>query len=296
MSVPATTTANLSSMSPGVLTPLAGRERELAELLALLRQSDSRLITVSGPGGVGKTRLARQVAAVAEVEYADGVAFVALDPIRDPSLVVATIAQSLGLREPTGQTWFELLVAALRDRDLLLILDNFEQVVEAAPVISDLLTACPRLTVLVTSREYLRLTGEMDVPLAPLALPAPDQATSFDDIGKSDAVQLFVQRAEAASPTFRLTEENAATVAAICRRLDGLPLAIELAASRIKVLSPRALLARLEQRLILLTGGARDLPARLQTMRDAIAWSYDLLTPEEQILFRRICVFSGSFA
>ncbi len=282
---------NFSSVA---LTPLAGREREVAELLALIRRPDTRLVTVSGPGGVGKTRLALRVAAEAADDFADGVAFVGLDPIRDPDLVVATIAHAVGLREAGSQSWFDQLTAFLRWRDQLLILDNFEQIVAAAPIVSDLLTACPRLKVLVTSREVLRLTGERDFPLAPLDLPARDGA-SLDEIARTGSVALFVQRAQAANPAFRLTPDVAPVVADICRRLDGLPLAIELAASRIKVLSPRALLARLEQRLMLLTGGARDLPTRLRTMRDAITWSYDLLSPDEQTLFRRLSVFAGGF-
>jgi predicted ATPase len=282
------------TLSSVALTPLAGREREVAELLAVIRRPDTRLVTVSGPGGVGKTRLALQVAAEAADDFADGVAFVGLDPIRDPDLVVATIAHAVGLREAGSQSWFDQLAAFLRWRDQLLILDNFEQIVAAAPIVSDLLTACPRLKILVTSRETLRLTGERDFPLAPLDLPASN-VTSLDEIARSGSVALFVQRAQAANPAFRLTPDAAPVIADICRRLDGLPLAIELAASRIKVLSPRALLARLEQRLMLLTGGARDLPTRLQTMRDAITWSYDLLSPDEQTLFRRLSVFVGGF-
>jgi predicted ATPase/DNA-binding CsgD family transcriptional regulator len=283
--------ANPSSV---VLTPLAGREREVTDLLDLIRRPETRLVTVSGPGGVGKTRLAMQIATEAADDFADGVALVRLDPIRDPSLVVATIAQTVGLRESGGKSWFDQLIDYLRWREQLLILDNFEQVVAAAPVVSNLLTTCLRLKVLVTSREALRLTGERDFPLSPLAFPSPTD-TSIDVIERSGAVTLFVQRAQAANPAFRLTPDTAAVVVEICRRLDGLPLAIELAAARIKVLSPRALLARLEQRLMLLTGGARDQPVRLQTMRDAIAWSYELLTPEEQSLFRRLAIFAGGF-
>jgi non-specific serine/threonine protein kinase len=277
-----------------VLTPLAGREREVADLLGLIRRSETRLVTVSGPGGVGKTRLALQVAVEAANDYADGVAFVRLDPIRDPALVVATIAQGLGLREAGNESWFTRLTEFLSGREQLLILDNFEQIIGAASVVSNLLAVCPRLKVLVTSREVLRLTGEREFPLSPLGLPASDEV-SVDAIAQAGAVALFVQRAQAANPTFRLTPDVAPIVVDICRRLDGLPLAIELAASRIKVLSPRSLLARLEQRLMLLTGGARDQPARLQTMRDAIAWSHDPLPPAEQALFRRLAVFAGGF-
>ncbi|HEY7034678.1 MAG TPA: tetratricopeptide repeat protein [Thermomicrobiales bacterium] len=280
--------------STAVLTPLAGREREVAELLALIRRPAMRLVTVSGPGGVGKTRLALQVAEASAGDFAGGVAFVRLDPIRDPALVVATIARALGLREAGSESWFERLTAYLRGRDQLLVLDNFEQIIEAAPVVSDLLAVCPGLTILVTSREVLRLTGEGDFPLSPLDLPAVGDA-SIAAIEQTGAVTLFVQRARAANPGFRLTPEVAPVVAEICRRLDGLPLAVELAASRIRMLSSRALLARLDQRLMLLTGGARDQPTRLQTMRDAIAWSCDLLVPAEQTLFRRLSVFAGGF-
>jgi predicted ATPase/DNA-binding CsgD family transcriptional regulator/Tfp pilus assembly protein PilF len=280
--------------SPEVLTPLAGREREVADLRALIRQPATTLVTVSGPGGVGKTRLALRVAAEAAEDFADGVAVVRLDPIRDPALLVATVAQALGLREAGSESWVERLTGFLRGRVQLLVLDNFEQIIEAAPVVGDLLTACPRLRILVTSREALRLTGERDFPLSPLELPGVGDA-SIEAIARTGAVALFVQRAQASNPGFRLTPDVAPVVADICRRLDGLPLAIELAAARTKVLSPRALLARLDQRLVLLTGGARDQPARLRTMRDAIAWSYELLSDDERAVFRRLAVFAGGF-
>jgi non-specific serine/threonine protein kinase len=279
---------------PMALTPLLGRERHVAEAAALLSRSDVRLVTLVGPGGVGKTRLGLEVAAVMAETFADGATFVSLAAVHDAARVGAAIAQALGVREAGDQPLTAPLAMALRARHVLLLLDNLEHVLDATPLIADLLAACPRLRVLATSRAVLRISGEHVYPVPPLALP-PANASAIADVGAVPAVQLFVARAQAAHPRFALTEENAAAVAAICHRLDGLPLAIELAAARTPVLPLPALLARLERRLPLLTGGPRDAPARLRAMHDAIAWSYDLLSPQEQACFRRLAVFAGGF-
>jgi predicted ATPase/DNA-binding CsgD family transcriptional regulator len=272
--------------------PLVGRERERAAVRALLVRPEVALVTLTGPGGIGKTRLALQVAADLAADFADGVGVVALAPIRDPTLVVSAVAQSLGVRDEGGPPLGERLKAALLDVELLLLLDNFEQVLDAAPAIADLLTNCPHLTALVTSRTRLHLSGERVFPVPPLSLGREPDGLGT---GASAAGRLFVERARAVDAEFRLAGGDEAAIEEICARLDGLPLAIELAAARSKVLSPRALLARLERRLPLLTGGPRDQPDRLRTMRDAIAWSYDLLAPDEQALFRRLSVFAGGF-
>jgi non-specific serine/threonine protein kinase len=256
------------------------------------------LVTLTGPGGTGKTRLALQIAADLLDDYADGVFFVSLAPISDPELVTSTIAQVLDVTEGTGEPVVERLKTKLRDTKILLVLDNFEQIVEAAPLISTLLAAAPRLKVLVTSRSGLHLRGEHEFPVPPLGLPptgAPggEPLPPIDRLTQYEAVRLFIERAVAVRPDFAITNDNAPAVAEICHRLDGLPLAIELAAARTRILAPQAMLAKLESRLKLLTGGARDLPARQQTLRGTIDWSYDLLDEGEKALFRRLAVFNG---
>ena len=275
-------------------TSFVGRERELAEVVSLLAEPHSRLVTLTGPGGTGKTRLALQAAGSLVDEFADGVFVVFLAAVREPDGVVSAVAQALGLRELAGETLAETLGSFLGERELLLVLDNFEQVVEAAALLAGWMAAAPGLGLLVTSRVSLRLSGEMIYDVHPLNLPA-EGAVEPVRLVESEAALLFVARARAARSDFEITDENAAAVAEICSRLDGLPLALELAAARVRVLSPQALLARLDRRLGMLTGGARDLDQRQQTMAATIAWSYDLLSAEEQQLFTRLGVFVGGF-
>ena len=274
---------------PLQLTSFVGREKELGEAQQLL--ASSRLLTITGPGGVGKTSLAVCVAYAAQDSFSDGVFFISLAPISDPTIVLPTIAQSLNLPESPRRLWLDSLKDYLRDRQVLLLLDNFEQIMTAAPLLAELLSACARLQLLVTSREALRLRGEQEFRLSPLGLP---NQSAIEALLASPSVALFVQRAQAVQPEFRLTSQNAAAVAEICSRLDGLPLALELAAARIRLLPPPAMLAQLrESPLQLLNRGARDLPERQQTLRRALQWSYNLLDAEEQRAFRWCSVFAG---
>ncbi len=280
---------------PRPLTPFLGREQEIAEIVAQMSRPEVRLLTLTGPGGVGKTRLAIRMAEKLAPRFADGVAYVSLASVIDTARVLPSIAQALGVRRGGDRPVGERLVAALRDQQLLLVLDNFEHLLPAAVLVTDLLATCKGLTILTTSRAVLRLSGEHIFPVPPLSLPDPAGGATAAEASRAEAVQLFVVQARAAAPSFELTDENAGAVSEVCQRVDGLPLAIELAAARVPVLPPRVLLTRLERRLPLLTGGSRDVPDRLRTMQSAIAWSYDLLTPAEQALLRRLSVFVGGF-
>jgi predicted ATPase/DNA-binding CsgD family transcriptional regulator len=278
---------------PIMLGSFIGREEEQAWVRSLVLEEGIRLVTLTGPGGVGKTRLAVEVAGQLGGHFQDGAVFVSLAPISDPGLVSAAIAHALDVREVHNIPLLQTLQGHLQRRALLLLLDNFEHVVAAAPVVADLLTSCARLHVVVTSRAPLHIRGEHEVSLPPLGLPESNASSAPAELLGTEAVRLFYERARAIRADFAITTDNAPAVADICRRLDGLPLAIELAAARIKILPPAALLDHLERRLPILTGGARDLPSRQQTLRETIAWSYQLLEHTQQQLFRRLTVFVG---
>ncbi len=286
------TGARVSGTLPQPLTPLIGREREVTAATALLR-AGQRLVTLTGPGGVGKTRLSLAVASGTSDLFPDGSVFVSLAPILDPEVVPRVVAAAFELADPDGSDVVAALVSHVGDRRLLLVLDNFEHVLEAAALVPTLLAACPGLCILATSRGPLQVFGEHLLPVPTLGLPASARP---DEVAQSAAVRLFAARARAACGEFDLTDANAASVLEICRKLDGLPLAIELASARLRMLPPAALLERLERGLALLSGGARDAPPRLRTMRDAIAWSYALLAPPQQALFRRLAIFAGGWS
>ena len=286
-------TLDIPSNLPSELTSFVGREREREAVGDLLRST--RLLTLTGPGGSGKSRLALRVASDVLDRFPDGVFFVELASIREPDLVPSAIASALRKGEEGPRSVLETLMIELHSQNSLLILDNFEQVIEASPAIGTLLGAASKIRVLVTSRSPLRIQGEQEFPVPPLELPDFDRPPRPEELTRFAALTLFVERAMAIDPSFVLNEESSRAIAEICRRLDGLPLAIELAASRLRLLSPSAMLERLDHALPLLTATARDVPARQRTLRGAIDWSYDLLTPEVASLFRRICVFAGGF-
>ncbi|MCL4504469.1 MAG: tetratricopeptide repeat protein [Chloroflexi bacterium] len=280
-----------TSSLPAQLTSMVGRKTEIDAAITLLHQADTRILTLTGPPGIGKTRLSVHLAASIQPGFIDGVWFVPLASIHDPALVTSAIAQILGVRELPGIPLLNTLQEYLRDKQLLLILDNFEHVIKATHVVQELLSSAAAVKFMVTSREVLRLYGEQEFPVPPLGLPDPRRLPPLDILRFCPAVALFVERARAIKPDFELTPENAKDIAEICAWLDGLPLAIEMAAARVKWLSPRVLRSRLSQRLVLLTSGPRDVTARQQTLRSAIDWSYELLNPAERALFARFAVF-----
>ena len=283
------------SRLPTPPTPLVGREEDVTTLVDALRSADVRLVSLTGPGGIGKTRLAVGVATALADDFENGVWLVPLAALQDPALVAPTIAFNLGIRESAGTSPFESLKGYLRDKHILLLLDSFERVAAAGPLVADLLAAAPGLRVLITTRQLLRVRGEREYPVAPL--PVPDTGEHMTvPLEDTAAVRLFIERAQAANPSFQVTADNLEAIAEICRRLEGLPLAIELAAARTRLLPPAALLSRLTNRLQVLTGGAADLPERQRTLRAAIDWDYDLLDADEQVLFSRLGVFQRGWS
>ena len=295
---PPDTSPPMPATLPVPLTALLGREREVHDLIGLLRRdahgrSAVRLVTLTGPGGVGKTRLALAVATALVSDFPDGVIFLPLASLHDPALMLSALAQSLGLRPKDDRALPAELAAHVRSKRLLLILDNFEHLLAAAPDLARVLEICPAVTALVTSRAVLRLRGEREVPVEPLAVPDLRHLPAPEALAHCPAVAFFLERVREHRPGFALSVANASSVAAVCARLEGLPLALELAAAQSRIFSPHALLARLERRLAVLSGGPCDLPPRQQTMRATIAWSYNLLTAGEQALFRRMAVFAG---
>ncbi len=293
---PLQASAEFAGNLPTPPTPIIGRETEVADLGRLLTEGGARLVTLTGPGGTGKTRLCLEVGHALRRRFSHGVFFVDLAPITDPALVASTIAHTMGIREGGGRPAYENLKEYLADKQVLLLLDNLEQVVSAAPVVAGLLAATRHLALLATSRIPLQLRGEREYPVDTLAVPPAGVSLPVAQLHEYEAVRFFVRQAQAARPSFALADDNAAAVAGICRRLDGLPLALEIAAARVRLLPPPAILKRLDQSMKLLTGGAADLPTRQQTVRNAIDWSYTLLTPDEQTLFARLGVFVGGFS
>ena len=275
------------------LTPLVGRGREIIEVKNLLLDEKVRIVTLTGIGGTGKTRLSHKIARELLSDFPDGVFFIELSAITKIELVAPEIAQVLNIKESGSEQIENILKNFLARRKMLLVLDNFEQIVEAAPIVAELLASAPELKILVTSRNILQIRGEYEFKVPPLDLPDPQKQHTENSLAQYASVSLFVQRANAVKNDFKLTDENAPTIVKICEKLEGLPLAIELAAARIKILPADELLARLDNQLKFLTGGAKDLPVRQQTMRNAISWSYDLLDETEQMLFRRLSVFVG---
>jgi len=283
--------ASLPSNLPDPAAPLVGRADDLASLIELVRER--RVVTITGPGGVGKTRTVIELGRLLAPEFLDGLAFIPLADVTEPTDFLPALADALDVKEAEGRTLGDGIVSLIGDRTALLLLDNLEQVIAAASDVARLVDSCPELRIVTTSRTRLRIADESEYPLAPLELPPPSDTDSTESLMAYPAVALFVERAAATRGTFELTPENARAVTAVCRRLDGLPLALELAAARLRLLSPEALLERLDHALQVLTSGPRDNPERQQTLRGTIDWSHSLLADSEQRLFRRMAVFAG---